>query len=178
MGRAGAQPLSDRGLPHLWRSGGPGLDSIAAGLREVVDEDYLRYESVPPNTGRGRHGRRHPVRPAHRRACRVPGRRRPLPHVPRPRVSRPIVAVALYREGGIRGCEIGSVMFGLQPMGPRSRHGWSWSGWPSRVGSTPRARRLRDRGRALGGRASRRAAGFGSSTATSAAPFTARFEPL
>ena len=40
-----------------------------------------------------------------------------LPHIPPLEYPGQSLAVALYREGGIRGCEIGSVMFGLQPDG-------------------------------------------------------------
>ena len=40
-----------------------------------------------------------------------------LPHVPPLEYPGQALAVALYREGGIRGCEIGTVMFGRQPDG-------------------------------------------------------------
>jgi tryptophanase len=40
-----------------------------------------------------------------------------LPHIPPLEYPGQSLAVALYREGGIRGCEIGSVMFGLHPDG-------------------------------------------------------------
>jgi tryptophanase len=40
-----------------------------------------------------------------------------LPHVPSLEYPGQTLACALYREGGIRGCEIGSVMFGLHPDG-------------------------------------------------------------
>ena len=40
-----------------------------------------------------------------------------LPHVPPLHYPGQALAVALYIEGGIRGCEIGTVMFGLKPDG-------------------------------------------------------------
>ena len=43
--------------------------------------------------------------------------RRLLPHIPPLEYPGQALAIALYREGGIRGCEIGTVMFGLRPDG-------------------------------------------------------------
>ena len=40
-----------------------------------------------------------------------------LPHIPALQYPGQALAVALYREGGIRGCEIGTVMFGQHPDG-------------------------------------------------------------
>ena len=40
-----------------------------------------------------------------------------LPHIPSLEYPGQALACALYREGGIRGCEIGTVMFGLHPDG-------------------------------------------------------------
>ena len=40
-----------------------------------------------------------------------------LPHIPPLEYPGQSLAVALYREGGIRGCEIGTVMFGRHPDG-------------------------------------------------------------
>ena len=40
-----------------------------------------------------------------------------LPHIPPLEYPGQALAVALYRQGGIRACEIGTVMFGLQPDG-------------------------------------------------------------
>ena len=40
-----------------------------------------------------------------------------LPHVPPPRYPGIALANALYLEGGVRGVEIGTVMFGLRPDG-------------------------------------------------------------
>ena len=43
-----------------------------------------------------------------------------LPHIGPLEYPGQALAVALYREGGIRGCEIGSVMFGRHPDGTES----------------------------------------------------------
>ncbi|MDQ4036497.1 MAG: beta-eliminating lyase-related protein, partial [Chloroflexota bacterium] len=43
-----------------------------------------------------------------------------LHHIPPLEYPGQALAVALYREGGIRGCEIGSVMFGMHPDGSES----------------------------------------------------------
>jgi tryptophanase len=40
-----------------------------------------------------------------------------LPHIPPLAYPGQALAVALYRAGGIRGCEIGTVMFGRHPDG-------------------------------------------------------------
>jgi tryptophanase len=40
-----------------------------------------------------------------------------MPHIPPLQYPGQSLAVALYREGGIRGCEIGTVMFGRHPDG-------------------------------------------------------------
>jgi tryptophanase len=40
-----------------------------------------------------------------------------LPHVPPLAYPGQALAVELYRQGGIRGCEIGTVMFGRRPDG-------------------------------------------------------------
>ncbi len=40
-----------------------------------------------------------------------------LPHIPPLEYPGQALAVALFREGGIRGCEIGTVMFGRHPDG-------------------------------------------------------------
>ena len=44
----------------------------------------------------------------------------PCCHIPPLEYPGQALAVALYREGGIRGCEIGTVMFGQHPDGSES----------------------------------------------------------
>jgi len=40
-----------------------------------------------------------------------------LPHIPPLQYPGQSLAVELYKQGGIRGCEIGTAMFGLRPDG-------------------------------------------------------------
>lgn len=106
------------GFPTYGGLAGRDLEAIAQGLREVVDEDYLRYRirstaylgealeaaGVPVVTPIGGH------------AVYLDARAL-LPHVPPLEYPGQALAAALYREGGIRGCEIGTVMFGRRPDG-------------------------------------------------------------
>jgi tryptophanase len=100
---------------------GRDLEAMAAGLREVVQEDYLRYRirstaylgealveaGVPVVQPIGGHA-------VYLDAAAL------LPHIPPLEYPGQALACALYREGGIRGCEIGTVMFGLHPDGSES----------------------------------------------------------
>jgi tryptophanase len=106
------------GFPTYGGMAGRDLDAIAQGLREVIDEDYLRYRirstaylgealveaGVPCVQPIGGHA-------VYLDAAAL------LPHIPPLEYPGQALAVALYREGGIRGCEIGSVMFGQHPDG-------------------------------------------------------------
>jgi tryptophanase len=106
------------GFPTYGGLAGRDLEAIAQGLRECVDEHYLRYRirsteyladalvaaGVPI------------VRPAGGHAVYLDARAL-LPHVPPLRYPGQSLAVALYEAGGIRGCEIGTVMFGMHPDG-------------------------------------------------------------
>jgi tryptophanase len=106
------------GFPTYGGLAGRDLEAIAQGLRECLDEHYLRYRTrsieylsdalvaagVPI------------VRPAGGHAVYLDARAL-LPHVPPLRYPGQALAVALYEAGGIRGCEIGTVMFGMKPDG-------------------------------------------------------------
>jgi len=106
------------GFPTYGGLAGRDLDSIAAGLREVVDEDYLRYRIRSTEyLGEGVVAAGIPcVQPIGGHAVYLDAAAL-LPHIAPLEYPGQSLAVALYREGGIRGCEIGSVMFGLQPDG-------------------------------------------------------------
>jgi tryptophanase len=106
------------GFPTYGGLAGRDLEAIAQGLREVVDEDYLTYrirstaylgealvESGVPC-----------VQPIGGHAVYIDAGAL-LPHVPSLEYPGQALAIALYREGGIRSCEIGTVMFGLHPDG-------------------------------------------------------------
>ncbi|HXI46103.1 MAG TPA: tryptophanase [Candidatus Acidoferrales bacterium] len=97
---------------------GRDLEAIAQGLREVVDEDYLRYRiRSTAYLGEALDKAGVPlVKPFGGHAVYLDARAL-LPHIPPLAYPGQALAVALYREGGIRGCEIGTVMFGLHPDG-------------------------------------------------------------
>jgi tryptophanase len=100
---------------------GRDLEAIAQGLREVVDEDYLRYRiRSTAYLGEALDRAGVPlVKPFGGHAVYLDARAL-LPHVAPLAYPGQSLAVALYREGGIRGCEIGTVMFGLHPDGTES----------------------------------------------------------
>ena len=106
------------GFPTYGGLAGRDLEALAQGLREVVDHDYLRYRirstaylgdalqrvGVPVVTPIGGH------------AVYLDARGL-LPHIDPLQYPGQALAVALYEVGGVRGCEIGTVMFGLHPDG-------------------------------------------------------------
>jgi tryptophanase len=103
---------------HSARSWSRDLDAIAQGLCEAVDHDYLRYRvrsveylgealekaGVPVVVPFGGH------------AVFIDARAM-LPHIDPLAYPGQALACALYLEGGVRSCEIGTVMFGLRPDG-------------------------------------------------------------
>jgi len=106
------------GFPTYGGLAGRDLEAIAQGLREVVSEDYLRYRiTSTAYLGDALAGAGVPtVRPIGGHAVYLDARAL-LPHVPPLHYPGQALAVALYEEGGIRGCEIGTVMFGRHPDG-------------------------------------------------------------
>jgi len=97
---------------------GRDLEAIAQGLKEVVDEDYLQYR-VRANTYIGERltaGGVPIVLPVGGHAVFIDAGAM-LAHIPPLEYPGQALAVALYEAGGIRSCEIGSVMFGKQPDG-------------------------------------------------------------
>jgi tryptophanase len=106
------------GFPTYGGLAGRDLEAIAQGLREVVDEDYLRYRiRSTAYFGEALDSAGVPlVKPFGGHAIYLDARAL-LPHIPPLAYPGQALAVALYREGGIRGCEIGTVMFGLHPDG-------------------------------------------------------------
>jgi tryptophanase len=106
------------GFPTYGGLAGRDLEAIAQGLREVVDHDYLRYR-VRSTAYLGEALLRAGVpvvRPIGGHAVYIDARSL-LPHIPPLQYPGQSLAVALYETGGIRSCEIGTVMFGLQPDG-------------------------------------------------------------
>ena len=103
------------GFPTYGGLAGRDLEAIAQGLREVVQDDYLRYRirsTAYLGEGCSRRGSR---RAADRRPRGLHRRARLLPHIPPLQYPGQSLAVALYETGGVRGCEIGTVMFGRRP---------------------------------------------------------------
>jgi tryptophanase len=106
------------GFPTYGGLAGYDLEAIATGLEEVVEEPYLRYRirsteylgdkltaaGVPT------------IRPSGGHAIYLDARAL-LPHIPPLQYPGIAFANALYVEAGIRGVEIGTVMFGLHPDG-------------------------------------------------------------
>ncbi len=106
------------GFPTYGGLAGRDLEAIAQGLREVVDHDYLRYRiRSTAYLGDGLLRAGVPiVQPTGGHAVYIDARAL-LPHIPPLEYPGQAVAVALYEVGGVRACEIGTVMFGRQPDG-------------------------------------------------------------
>jgi tryptophanase len=109
------------GFPTYGGLAGRDLEAIAQGLREVVDEDYLRYRvRSTAYLGEALDEAGVPVvKPFGGHAIYLDARAL-LPHLTPLDYPGQALAIALYREGGIRGCEIGTVMFGRRPDGTES----------------------------------------------------------
>jgi tryptophanase len=106
------------GFPTYGGMAGRDMDAVAQGLLEAVDEDYLRYRITSTEyLGEALNRAGIPVvLPVGGHAVYIDARAF-LPQIPPLEYPGQALAVALYREGGIRGCEIGTVMFGRQPDG-------------------------------------------------------------
>ncbi len=92
---------------------GRDLEAMAAGFVEVVDEHYLRYRcrSIEYLGEKLLEGGIDIVRPPGGHAIYVDAAHF-CPHLKRAELPGQALACALYEHGGIRGCEIGTVMLG------------------------------------------------------------------
>jgi tryptophanase len=106
------------GFPTYGGLAGYDLEAVARGLEEVLEEPYLRYRIRSTEYLHERlMGAGVPVlQPAGGHAVYLDARTL-LPHIPPLEYPGIALANALYVEAGIRGVEIGTVMFGLQPDG-------------------------------------------------------------
>lgn len=106
------------GFPTYGGLAGRDLEAMAIGLEEVVDEDYLHYR-ITSTQYLGNHisDAGIPIMlPAGGHAIYIDARAM-LPHIAPLQYPGQSLAVELYLHAGIRACEIGTVMFGLQPDG-------------------------------------------------------------
>ena len=106
------------GFPTYGGLAGRDLEAIAQGLREAVSHDYLRYR-IRSTAYLGEALERcgiPVVVPIGGHAVYIDAGAL-LEHIPPLEYPGQSLAVALYEAGGIRSCEIGSVMFGRRPDG-------------------------------------------------------------
>jgi len=106
------------GFPTYGGLAGYDLEAIAVGLYEALDPDYLRYRirMVEYMAEKMAAAGIPTVRPAGGHALYLDAKAW-LPHIPASEYPGWALSLVLYLEGGIRACEIGSVMFGQQPDG-------------------------------------------------------------
>ena len=99
------------GFPTYGGMAGRDLEAIAVGLNEVMHEDYLQYRFASIRY-LGEHIARAGVpivQPPGGHAIYIDAHAM-LPHIPQLQYPGQALAIELYREAGIRSCEIGTVM--------------------------------------------------------------------
>lgn len=107
------------GFPTYGGLAGYDMEAIAQGLREVLEPHYLEYRvrTIAYLAEKVKAAGIPFVEPPGAHALFIDAKAM-LSHIPPLHYPAQALAVALYREGGIRGVEIGSVMFGkVQPDG-------------------------------------------------------------
>ncbi len=103
------------GFPTYGGMAARDMEALAVGLMEALDERYLEYRiaSIDYFARRIREGGVKIVEPPGGHALYLDARAF-LPHVPPSQYPGQALACALYETGGVRGVEIGGVMFGKQ----------------------------------------------------------------
>ncbi len=106
------------GFPTYGGLSGRDLDAMAIGLEEIVEEDYLNYRiSSTAYLGNALDKIGIPImKPVGGHAVYIDARAM-LPHIEPLNYPGQALAIEMYRLGGIRACEIGTVMFGRQADG-------------------------------------------------------------
>jgi tryptophanase len=106
------------GFPTYGGLAGYDLEAIARGLEEVVEEPYLRYRirSTEYLAEKVAAAGVPIIQPAGGHAVYIDARAM-LPHIPPLQYPGIALVNALYVEAGVRGVEIGTVMFGRHPDG-------------------------------------------------------------
>lgn len=101
------------GFPTYGGLAGRDLEAIAIGLQEVMDEHYLQYRvrSIEYLTNKLIAAGVPVMQPAGGHAVYMDAKQF-LPHIPVDQYPGQALVAALYIEGGIRGVETGSLMFG------------------------------------------------------------------
>jgi tryptophanase len=101
------------GFPTYGGLAGYDLEAVATGLEEALDEEYLKYRlrSTAYLAEKAEQAGVPVVQPPGGHAVYLDAKA-VLPHIPPAQYPAQALAVELYRVGGVRGVEIGSVMFG------------------------------------------------------------------